>query len=131
MLDRLRRRLTLLFSLLTAAVLGAALAVTCRMAQSQTTAASDLLFANTVAAVEDTVTGSGLVRDSWLARQEVAGQLVLYLEDNGRPLAFPGGWTPRGGRAAAGPAGPPAGHRGTGRGRAAGFLRLHGAGAAP
>ncbi|MFR3793157.1 MAG: sensor histidine kinase [Blautia massiliensis (ex Durand et al. 2017)] len=99
MLDRLRRRLTLLFSLLTAAVLGAALAVTCRMAQSQTTAASDLLFANTVAAVEDTVTGSGLVRDSWLARQEVAGQLVLYLEDNGRPLAFPGGWTPRDGRA--------------------------------
>lgn len=94
MLESLRRRLTLLFSLLTAAVLGAALALTCRMAQSEARAAADLLFANTVASIEDTVTGSGLVRDSWLARLEAEGRLVIAMEDNGLPLAFPGGWTP-------------------------------------
>ena len=92
MLDRLQRRLTVLFSLLTAAVLAAALALTCRMAQSEYRAGADLLFANTVAAVEDAVTQNGMVRDSWLARQEIAGRVVIYLEDNGQPLRFPGGW---------------------------------------
>ena len=94
MLETLRRRLTALFSLLTAAVLAAALAVTCRRAQNEYAAAADLLFASAVAAVEDTVAESGLVRDSWLARQETAGRLVISIEDNGQPLAFPGGWTP-------------------------------------
>ena len=99
MLDRLQRRLTVLFSLLTAAVLAAALALTCRMAQSEYKAGADLLFANTVAAVEDAVTQNGMVRDSWLARQEIAGRVVIYLEDNGQPLRFPGGWTPADDRA--------------------------------
>lgn len=99
MLDRLQRRLTVLFSLLTAAVLAAALALTCRMAQSEYRAGADLLFANTVAAVEDAVTQNGMVRDSWLARQEIAGRVVIYLEDNGQPLRFPGGWTPADDRA--------------------------------
>ena len=99
MLDRLQRRLTVLFSLLTAAVLAAALALTCRMAQSECRAGADLLFANTVAAVEDAVTQNGMVRDSWLARQEIAGRVVIYLEDNGQPLRFPGGWTPADDRA--------------------------------
>lgn len=99
MLDRLQRRLTVLFSLLTAAVLAAALALTCRMAQSEYRAGADLLFANTVAAVEDAVTQNGMVRDSWLARQEIAGRVVIHLEDNGQPLRFPGGWTPADDRA--------------------------------
>ena len=99
MLDRLQRRLTVLFSLLTAAVLAAALALTCRMAQNEYRAGADLLFANTVAAVEDAVTQNGMVRDSWLARQEIAGRVVIYLEDNGQPLRFPGGWTPADDRA--------------------------------
>lgn len=99
MLDRLRRRLTVLFSLLTAAVLAAALAATCRMAQNEAVAGADLVFANTVTAVADAVSENGLVRDSWLARQETDGRLILYLEDNGQPLAFPGGWTPTDDRA--------------------------------
>ena len=99
MLDKLRRRLTLLFSLLTAAVLAGALAVTCRLARSEARTADDLLFARTVTAVESAVADANLVQDACLARQEVEGRLVLYLEDNGLPLAFPGGWTPAGGRA--------------------------------
>ena len=74
MLETLCRKLTLLFGLLTAAVLGAALAVTCRMAQNEARAASDLLYANTISSIEDTVTGSGLVRDSWLAGHHDGGQ---------------------------------------------------------
>lgn len=94
MLDHLRRRLTILFSLLTAAVLAAALTATCRMAQNEAVAGADLVFANTVSTIEDVVSENNLVRDSWLASQETAGRLVLYLEDNGQPLAFSGGWTP-------------------------------------
>ena len=93
----LRRRLTLLFALLTAAVL-AALALTCRMAQNEAAAGADLVYAGIVSAVEDAVTANGLLRDSWLAGQESAGRVVIYIEDNGLPLAFPGGWTPADGR---------------------------------
>ena len=45
------RKLTMLFGLRTAAVLGAALAVTCRMAQNEARAASDPLDANTSASI--------------------------------------------------------------------------------
>ncbi len=91
---RLRRRLTILFSLLTAVVLAAALALTCRMAQNEYLAGADLLFGNLVYAVEDAVTGNSMIRDSWLAEQETTGRVVVYIEDNGCPLAFPGGWMP-------------------------------------
>ena len=83
MLKHLRRRLTILFSILTAAVLAAALTATCRMAQIEAVSGADLVFANTVSAIEDAVTENNLVRDSWLASQEAAGRLVLYMEDNG------------------------------------------------
>ena len=95
----LRRRLTLLFALLTAAVLAAALALTCRMAQDEAAAGADRVYAGIVSAVEDAVTANGLLRDSWLAEQETAGRVVIYIEDNGLPLAFPGGWAPTDGRA--------------------------------
>ena len=85
MLKHLRRRLTILFSILTAAVLAAALTATCRMAQIEAVSGADLVFANTVSAIEDAVTENNLVRDSWLASQEAAGRLVLYMEDNGHP----------------------------------------------
>lgn len=94
MLKHLRRRLTILFSILTAAVLAAALTATCRMAQIEAVSGADLVFANTVSAIEDAVTENNLVRDGWLASQEAAGRLVLYMEDNGHPLVFSGGWTP-------------------------------------
>ena len=73
MLKHLRRRLTILFSILTAAVLAAALTATCRMAQIEAVSGADLVFANTVSAIEDAVTENNLVRDGWLASQEAAG----------------------------------------------------------
>ena len=75
-------------------LLAAALTATCRMAQIEAVSGADLVFANTVSAIEDAVTENNLVRDGWLASQEAAGRLVLYMEDNGHPLVFSGGWTP-------------------------------------
>ena len=86
MFKHLRRRLTILFSVLTAAVLAAALTATCRMAQNEAVSGADLVFANTVSAIEDAVTENNLVRDSWLASQEAAGRLVLVT-----PLYSPAG----------------------------------------
>lgn len=91
MFKHLRRRLTILFSVLTAAVLAAALTATCRMAQNEAVSGADLVFANTVSAIEDAVTENNLVRDSWLASQEAAGRLVLYMEEMVTPLYSPAG----------------------------------------
>lgn len=60
MFKHLRRRLTILFSVLTAAVLAAALTATCRMAQNEAVSGADLVFANTVSAIEDAVTENNL-----------------------------------------------------------------------
>ena len=101
MLETLCRKLTLLFGLLTAAVLGAALAVTCRMAQNEARAASDLLYANTISSIEDTVTGSGPCA-GFLACPAGSRRPAGHhgWRDNGLPLAFPGGWAPADDRAA-------------------------------
>ena len=44
MFKHLRRRLTILFSVLTAAVLAAALTATCRMAQNEAVSGADLVL---------------------------------------------------------------------------------------
>lgn len=93
MLKHLRRRLTILFSILTAAVLAAALTATCRMAQIEAVSGADLVFANTVSAIEDAVTENNLfvtvgwrVRSRWPLGSVYGGQWS--------PLVFSGGWTP-------------------------------------
>lgn len=78
MFKHLRRRLTILFSVLTAAVLAAALTATCRMAQNEAVSGADLVFANTVSAIEDAVTENNLVRDSWLARKPPVAWFCIW-----------------------------------------------------
>lgn len=73
MFKHLRRRLTILFSVLTAAVLAAALTATCRMAQNEAVSGADLVFANTVSAIEDAVTENNLFHTQIGVRNRLDG----------------------------------------------------------
>lgn len=95
MLRALRRRLTLLFTALTALVLAAALLVSWQLAAQQYRQGNEALFSGTLAALCDRLAGAGLVEDSWLGEQEVAARCTLLLQDNGTPFAFAGRWPTR------------------------------------
>ncbi|MDD4851218.1 MAG: hypothetical protein PHO10_11060, partial [Gemmiger sp.] len=88
MLKPLRRRLTALFTVLTALVLSAAIGFAGQLAARQQVQAANNLLATTFAAIQDRFAGTNTVSDHWLARQESENGCLLYLEDNGAPLAF-------------------------------------------
>lgn len=90
MLSALRRRLTALFTALTALVLACALAVTWYLAAAQYRASQQVLFANTLAALCDRLSDADTVADSWLAQQEAASGCAILLLDGGAALHFPG-----------------------------------------
>lgn len=98
MLAALRRRLTLLFTALTALVLAGMLALTCHMAAEQQRAAAQTLFENTFTALCDRLRAADSISDRWLAGQEAANRAVLFVADNGRPFEFDGAWQPATGR---------------------------------
>lgn len=94
MIATLRRRLTVVFTALTALVLAAALMVTFFLARAQYEAGQQALFDSVLNNVLDKLTQGGAVSDVWLARQEAASGSLFYIIDNGAPLHFSGGWTP-------------------------------------
>lgn len=94
MIGRLRRRLTAVFTALTALVLAAALTVTFFLAQAQYESGQQALFDAALGNVMEQLTQGGAVSDGWLARQEAATGSVFYILDNGVPLHFSGGWVP-------------------------------------
>lgn len=94
MIGKLRRRLTAVFTALTALVLAAALTVTFFLAQAQYEAGQQALFDAALNNVLEQLTQGSAVSDDWLARQEAAAGSVFYILDNGVPLHFTGGWVP-------------------------------------
>ena len=99
MLKRLRRRLTVLFTLLTSLVLGVALGVTWQLAGSQYRAGVKTLFTSAFSSLSDTLENGRSVADGWLGKQEAAARCLIYIEDNGAPLHFSGVWQPQTDRA--------------------------------
>lgn len=95
MTDLLRRRLTALFACGTAFVLTAALCVTYSMACEQARAAEEALLTAMMTSLEDKLRYQTTVSDAWLTQQEVATHSIIYVEDNGVPLHFPGVWQTR------------------------------------
>ena len=91
MLRRTRRRLTAAMTLLTGAVLAAALSIgavlTCR-SQIQ---ASESYFLSQLQSLSDRL-ATGRMQDSWLRDFELQNTLCVRILDNGRPLFFKGGY---------------------------------------
>lgn len=98
MLAGLRRRLTLLMTLLTGAVLAAALLVACGMAQAQQLQARQNYFLQLCGQLAQQLESNSPLLNRQLTAIEQQNQLALQITDNGRPLTFPHGWestTPR------------------------------------
>lgn len=91
----LRRRLTALFTALTALVLTTALCITYTMACTQARAAEHALLASTFTTLEDKLRYQIVISDVWLTQQEAAAHSVIYIEDNGKALHFAGVWETR------------------------------------
>lgn len=94
MLNTLRRRLTALYTvttgfILTAVILGV-LAVGTREFEKKNLET----FQNNLLTVTSRLQLGGTLDCTWLARMESGGKMIIYVEDNGRPLLFRGAWTP-------------------------------------
>lgn len=98
MIPKLRRRLTLLMTLLTASVLAGALFVTWQLSEEQYQTSAEALFRNNFSALCDRLVDATSVSDTWLAEQEQSSGCLLFLKDNGASLQYSGvltGQTPR------------------------------------
>ena len=88
MLSALRRRLALLFVLLTLPVLTVALGAGAWLYHRQQREAADTLFVHTAQNLCDSLTEAASVKDSWLAQRQQAAGGILDLTDNGSPTRF-------------------------------------------
>ena len=70
MISRLRRRLTLLMTAMTALVLAGALLVTWRLSEEQYRRSAEQLFENNFSSLCDRLADADSVSDVWLAEQE-------------------------------------------------------------
>ena len=90
MMRALRRRLAFLMTALTALVLAGALAVTWQFSQRQYTTSAEALFTQNFTALCDRLAEADTVSDAWLAEQERTSGCLLFLQDNGAALHYPG-----------------------------------------
>lgn len=88
MLKALRRRLALLFVLLTLPVLTAALGAGVWLYRQQQREAADTLFVHTAQNLCDSLVEADSVKDSWLAQRQQAVGGLIDLRDNGTPTRF-------------------------------------------
>ena len=92
MLRRLRRRLTIIFTILTGVVLGAMLSITYLMAQQQYSSSMDMLHQNTVTSIVIKLQTERSIKDLWLATLETDSRSIIHIEDKGVALHFQGSW---------------------------------------
>lgn len=90
MIQKLRCRLTLLMTGLTALVLACALIVTWHLSEEQYKTSSQTLFANNFASLCDRLSDAESITDRWLAEQEYGTGCLLFLQDNGSELHYAG-----------------------------------------
>lgn len=90
MIRKLRFRLTLLMTFLTALVLAGALFVTWQLSEKQYRSSAEQLFANNFSALCDRLADATSVSDAWLAEQERGTNCLLFLKDNGASLHYTG-----------------------------------------
>ncbi|MEG1549842.1 MAG: HAMP domain-containing sensor histidine kinase [Ruthenibacterium sp.] len=94
MIQKLRRRMTVMMSALTSLVLLAAMCLTFYMAQAQYKSNMNALLENNVSAILDKLSSGQAISDNWLAAQEMKSLCVIAVTDNGTPFHFGGAWIP-------------------------------------
>ncbi|MCI8417828.1 MAG: HAMP domain-containing histidine kinase [Lachnospiraceae bacterium] len=94
MIRKLSRRLTLLFAGVTSLILTLLLCVAFLYQDTQLETQTDQSFQRYLTEIKHRLELDSSLSDEWLARVEVEGRLIIYIEDNGRPLFFRGAWKP-------------------------------------
>jgi len=89
MIRKLSRRLTLLFAGVTSLILTLLLCVAFLYQDTQLETQTDQSFQRYLTEIKHRLELDSSLSDEWLARVEVEGRLIIYIEDNGRPLFFP------------------------------------------
>lgn len=95
MIKRLRRNLTLLFTIATGLILSLVLGTTCFYQFSKNRSNTNLSFRNQFLDLTNKLELDSSFSDTWLARLESEGQLIIHIEENGQPLFFQGSWNPK------------------------------------
>lgn len=94
MLKKLRRRLALLCTVITGAVLLAMALCALTISERQLNERNEMSFQSNVNAIMYKLQSDHTISDTWLAQSEAGDRLIIHIEDNGQSLDFPGAWTP-------------------------------------
>lgn len=89
MIQALRRRLTVLFTLLTSLVLLAALVFAWGLACRQNRLSQQQSLSAAFSSVSERLQNGTVISDLWLAQLEAQYDCIVYIEDNGMPFHFP------------------------------------------
>lgn len=94
MLKQLRRRLTLICAAVSGAILLAMALCALSITHQQWNRRNEADFARAAAAVRLRLTTDTILTGNWLSQNEVSQRLIIFIEDNGKPLLWRGAWTP-------------------------------------
>lgn len=86
MIRGLRRRLALIFGLLTSLILVVMLSITCYLARSQYQLSQEILYQTQLQALTRQLQQSANISGSWLAQMAQDENAFFYIEQNGIPL---------------------------------------------
>lgn len=90
MIQKLKRRLTILMATLTSLVLAGALVVTWNLSEKQFQTSAEALFTSNFSALCDRLSDTATITDAWLSEQELSTGCLLFLQDNGSPIHYTG-----------------------------------------
>lgn len=94
MFQKLHRKMTLLYTLTTGAILTFVLVILLFYNEQLLTMKSEESFQSATLTIVSKLQSGGSVSHAWLSQMEVENDLIIYIEDNGIPLLYPGAWTP-------------------------------------
>lgn len=94
MFHDVQRRLTILYTTMTGLILTVLLACLFMWNINSKEQGETFAFQNLWLSVNTHVQMDTILSHSFLAQTEAAGRSIIYIEENGTPLLFPGAWTP-------------------------------------
>lgn len=94
MFHDVQRRLTILYTTMTGLILAVLLACLFMWNINSKEQGETFAFHNLWLSMNTHVQMDTILGHSFLAQTEAAGRSIIYIEENGTPLLFPGAWTP-------------------------------------
>lgn len=91
MLKKLQKQLTFIFIFFTSAISLMTTMITLQSAQRQLLVSNENVFMSNFHSLASRLQSAQTIEDVWLAQSE-RGSYIIYIEDNGEPLQFPGSW---------------------------------------